>query len=74
MVEPRPVYPASTAGELNYQFTRLIVEYRAAHGEQYQTYNDIFGALMGALMELYRTQVAPYEDKKREDNGDVYSM
>lgn len=68
-----PEEPAETAGELNYQFSKLALNYIVAHGESYQTYNDIMGAIAGAQMELYRRMVAPYEDQKIKDNGDVYS-
>jgi len=30
------------------------------------------GVLECAKMELYRRVAAPYEDKKKEENGDVY--
>jgi hypothetical protein len=61
----------STAGELNYIFTRLAKTYVAANGGNYQAMNDVLGALEGAKLELYRRQVAPYEDSKRALNGDV---
>jgi len=61
-----------TAGELNFLFTTLIIEYIEKKGESYQTYNDIIGALEGSKLELYRRKIAPYEDKKIIDNGDVY--
>jgi hypothetical protein len=38
----------------------------------YQTCNDVMGALTGANMEFYRRFVADYEDTKIRDNGDVY--
>ena len=60
------------AGELNYSITRLIWSYILLKGESYQTYNDIIGALEGAKLELYRRRIAPYEDKKIDENGDVY--
>jgi hypothetical protein len=61
-----------TAGELNYVFTQMIWDYVDTHGESYQTYNDIMGALEGAKLELYRRKIAPYEDIKIQENGDVY--
>jgi len=70
-----------------------INNYRLAHGESYQTYNDIMGALHCATYErirrtgdhtfdsviahlmadLYVDWIAPYEDKKITENGDVYA-
>lgn len=61
------------AGELNYALTKVIEEYRAQHGDRYQTFNDIAGALNNADKEFYRRVVVPYEDLKCEANGDVYT-
>lgn len=60
------------AGELNYIFTTIVCAYLLEHGESYQHFNDCIGALEGAKLELYRRVVANYEDKKCEENGDVY--
>ncbi len=60
-----------TAGELNYVITKLIHDHWNRNGNNYQAFNDIIGALEGAKLELYRRKVAPYEDKKIEENGDV---
>lgn len=60
------------AGELNYLFTKIIVNYLFLNQESYQSYNDILGALEGAKLEVYARKVRPYEDKKIEENGDVY--
>lgn len=60
------------AGELNYIFTRIAHEYfHRPMGGNYQAFNDIIGALEGAKLELYRRKVAPYEDIKIAENGDV---
>lgn len=59
-------------GELNYMFTLLCEGYLRHNGTSYQSYNDIIGALEGAKLELYRRKVAPYEDEKIKENGDVY--
>ena len=61
------------SGELKYQVTRVIEKYRATHDDSYQTFNDIIGALEGAKLEFSRRVVAPYEDRKRRENGDVYA-
>jgi len=61
-----------TAGELNYLLTNTILVYLNAKGCNYQTINDIIGALEGAKLEFYRRIVVPYEDQKIEENGDVY--
>jgi hypothetical protein len=59
------------AGDLNYSFTVLIHAYLAARPIDYQAINDIIGALEGAKAEFQRRIVAPYEDKKINENGDV---
>lgn len=58
-------------GELNYLLTMIINRYWKDRGN-YQAINDIVGALEGAKLEFYRRIAAPYEDKKIEENGDVY--
>ena len=63
---------AVNAGDLNYLFTREIVEYIETKGLSYRTINDIIGALEGAKLEFYRRVAAPYEDQKIQENGDVY--
>jgi len=67
----------ATPGELNYLITELLIKYmqtREARGFQrdYQTMNDILGALEGAKLEFYRRIVVKYEDEVKEKNGDVY--
>lgn len=60
------------AGELNYQITELISRYINLNELRYQTINDVVGALEGAKAEFQRRVVGPYEDRKRQQNGDVY--
>lgn len=61
----------SNAGELNYAFTVLALEYWRERGN-YQAINDIVGALEGAKAEFQRRVVADYENTKIAQNGDVY--
>ena len=60
------------AGELNFMFTRIAIQYLQTMGLNYQHINDIVGALEGAKAELQRRVVAPYENVKIMQNGDVY--
>ena len=63
------------AGELNYLVTTTCVSYlrRRRFGKpSYADYNEVIGALECAKFELYRRMIAPYEDEKKEANGDVY--
>jgi hypothetical protein len=62
----------ATAGELNFMLTKIISLYLKSNGTSYQYYNDCIGALEGCKLELYRRLVAPYEDTKIKQNGDVY--
>jgi hypothetical protein len=59
------------AGELNYILTKISHRYWEDNGKNYQAFNDIIGALEGCKLELYRRKVAPYEDIKIKENGDV---
>ena len=66
---PRP----QTAGELNYVFTKLWLNYLMDHGgPSYHTFNEIVGAFECAKLELYRKHIVPYEQMKEQENGDVY--
>lgn len=64
--------PMAVAGELNYEITLKIIKYLKLHGLNYQTCNDIVGALDNAKSEFKRRVQDPYENKKIIDNGDVY--
>jgi hypothetical protein len=68
----RPGRDPLTAGELNFLITKLVIRYVHVKGLNYQTCNDIVGALDGAKAEFQRRVVAPYEDTKIAENGDVY--
>lgn len=60
-----------TAGELQYAIAVMIKDFIKRKGLNYQNCNDIMGAITGAGKEFYRRVVAPYEDLKIKDNGDV---
>ena len=64
--------PASTTpGELAYLFHRLIARYLIQTGVTYQNLATTYGIIGTVKDEFYRRVVAPYEDKKIEENGDV---
>jgi len=68
-----PDLPSMGIGELNYLISRALNEYILMHGGlRYNTINDCIGVLECAKLELYRRVAAPYEDKKIEENSDVY--
>lgn len=64
--------PPTTVGELNYCITALIMSYARAGTMSYLVINDVLGAMKGAELEFYRRVAVPYEEAKREANGDVY--
>lgn len=68
--------PPINAGELQYLIAVMVAEMKnnaesSGRSWRYQDFNDVMGALAGAQMEYYRRHVAPYEDKKISENGDV---
>lgn len=58
-------------GNLNYFLFKLCKEWIKLNGESYANYQDFIGELEAAKLEIHRRQIAPYEDKKIEENGDV---
>lgn len=62
-----------TPGELNYLVTVLCTNYLDVFGRSYTNFNAVVGALECVKLELYRRRIAPYEDNKIEENGDVGS-
>lgn len=63
-------------GNLNYVITTLCDAYLDFHdrGPKYADLNAVIGVLESAKLELYRRRVAPYEDQKRQENGDAYNI
>lgn len=60
----------SRDGSLNYVISSVI---NNLYDTNYTDLNAAIGVLECAKMELYRRVVAPYEDTKIIENGDVYS-
>ena len=56
-------------GVLNYVISRLLFQ---LYKVNYTDMNAALGVLDAASKEYYRCVVAPYEDKKRLENGEVY--
>lgn len=63
---------APTWGELNYIITSLIVHKLKSRTCGYESLQSGLGLLESAKLELYRREVATYEDDRLADNGDVY--
>lgn len=70
---PESRVDARNTGDLNFQFTVLAINYLVNRGISNQTLTDIRGALDGAKTELERRVTGPYEDRKINDNGDIYT-
>ncbi len=60
-----------TAGEFTYFITRASHRFL---GRKFSFYRValLMGALVCAVLEIYRRVVVPYEEVKRKENGDVY--
>ena len=59
------------AGEINYCISTIIANYIIGKGKRYEFMDDCTGALTGAMVEFNRRVVAPYEDQKIKENGDI---
>jgi len=65
-------------GEMNYAITRLLLSFYGGKGvlnngnRGYQAYNRAMGVLECVKQEFYRRKIAPYEEKKMKQNGDVF--
>lgn len=66
-------FPISV-GQLNYCITKLCDGFLNLGHKKYKDYNDVVGVLESAKLEFYRRMVVPYEDKKINENGDVYTV
>lgn len=60
-----------SVGDLNYVLTNIINMWLST-SPSYTRYTSAVGVLTSAQLELYRRRVAPYEDVKRLENGEVY--
>jgi hypothetical protein len=57
-------------GVFNYTVTSIM---KSLYSEDnYFTYNRSMGSLSALQEEWYRRKIAPYEDRKAKENGDVY--
>ncbi len=62
------------AGLVNYVIARLVSQLIQRHGRNYRVLNEFIGALECCKLELYRRLVAPHEEKKIKENGDVFNV
>lgn len=61
-------------GDYNYAITILMHNYIQKNGLKYKNMNAIMGVVECAKEEFYRTVVAPYEDKKIVENGNISDL
>jgi len=59
-------------GEFNYLVSSAISQLLKDKGLNYKNCNGVIGSLECVKLELYRKVIAPYEDEKITENGDVY--
>ncbi len=60
-----------TGGDMNYCFSMICKKFIEKYGENYLNHSECISALEGATLEWYRMRVAPYEDNKIVQNGDL---
>lgn len=63
--------PELNDGQLNYVFTRLAHRCVEDRGLRYIHLNSLVGVFESAKAEFQRRVVAPYENKKIQENGGV---
>lgn len=68
-----PDHAPISVGDLNYMVTSLVDDWLNNAPKNYERYNAAIGVLESAKLELYRRLVAPYENRKIVENGDVYT-
>ncbi|MEE8372500.1 MAG: hypothetical protein V3R87_02025 [Dehalococcoidia bacterium] len=69
----RAMSSPAVVGELNYKITEACIDFIEENGGlSYTTVQNVIGVLECAKLELYRRVLAPYEDTKIAENGDVY--
>jgi len=66
--------PPQDSTELTFLFCYLINNYMKFKGEKAKHYIDVMGSLETTKSEVYRRLIAPYEDKKIKQNGDVFEL
>jgi hypothetical protein len=65
--------PPQTAGELTYTLTRAIQRYLGDRALRYEDIAVVLGSIEGAKCDFIERVVLPYEDRKRQENGDVWT-
>ena len=58
-------------GHINYMVFKTTKVWTEKNGKKYFVFASIVGTMICCVLEIYRRLVAPYEDKKILENGDV---
>ena len=61
-----------TPGELNYVITQILIQYVEHQRLSYGIVSEALSACTEAAAEFRRRVLVPLEDRKIEQNGDVY--
>ena len=61
----------NTPGDLNFIICTLTRKLARKLGDNYAAHNAALGAIECAKLEYYRRIIAPYEDIKIKENGDI---
>ena len=61
---------ATNHGSLNYIITRICYWW-LGKSPRYEDFNSVLGVLEAVKSELYRRKIAPYEDGKVYEHGDI---
>ncbi|KKM24078.1 hypothetical protein LCGC14_1608680 [marine sediment metagenome] len=68
------LFKLNSKGDYNYIITMMLHHFIEKNGLRYEHLNDAMGIVESAKQEFYRTVVAPYEDKKIEENGSISEL
>jgi len=66
-----PDMRGSMPGILAFALTKVLVSWLPGR-PRYQHFAEAMGVIESLKLELYRRMVAPYEDQKKAENGDVF--
>ena len=64
----------STPGDINYAITKFFHSILLQGKLNYSRLNSLIGTIECVKLEFYRMVVAPYENKKRMENGPVSDL
>ena len=61
-----------TKGDLNYTITRIVMTWLNTNGHSYSHMSDVTGILSDIQAEFRRRVMDPYENDKKDKNGEVF--